>query len=472
MKKYLLLIFLSFMVLCYTKTYANNYKKIRTFEFHYEVGSTSHRLFSRALEEAVSDTCDLLIIDLNTFGGTLKHADSIRTSILSSKLPIWVFINNNAASAGALISIACDSIFMVSSATIGAATVVNGMDGQALPDKYQSRMRAMMRATAESHGKVDGKWFRDPDIAEAMVDQNLSVAGVSDSGNVLTLTAEEAVDLRYCEGVRSGMNDVLERAGIDIDDSEVSQFKPTTMDTLIGWLIKPSVSGILISIIVLGIFTEIRTPGIGVPLVFALIAAMLYFAPLYIEGFASNWEIILFAIGVILIALEMFVISGFGLAGILGIICMFTGLIFSLLNNDIFNFEPVDTSRVGVAFSSLIISLLIGVGGLSLLFAKLLSNKQGFFGRVALHNSIDSNASTAEAIYNKGSETLGTIVGEKGVASSWLHPIGTVIIKERIYNAVAIHNKFIEKGKTVLVLRVQGNDLVVKEIHYCPVKNY
>ncbi|MFV0346636.1 MAG: NfeD family protein [Bacteroidales bacterium] len=464
MKKYLSLIFLSFMVLCYTEIYAGDYKKIHTFDFHDEVGSTSHRLFSKALREAEREDVDLFIIDLNTFGGTLEHADSIRTSILNSKLPIWVFINNNAASAGALISIACDSIFMVSSATIGAATVVNGMDGQALPDKNQSYMRGMMRATAESHGKVDGKWFRNPDIAEAMVDQNLSVPGVSDSGKVLTLTADEAIALNYCEGIRANMDDVLSKAGVDVSEAEIRKFEPSTTDRMIGWLLNPAVSGILISVIVLGIFTEIRTPGIGVPLAFAVIAAILYFAPLYIEGVAANWEIILFFVGLILLALEIFVMPGFGVAGISGIICLFISMVFSLVNNDYFNFEPVDTSRISTALSSFIISLLVGVVGISLLFTRLLSNKKGFLGRVSLHSTIDGNVSTAEATYNKGSEVVDTVVGKEGLAHSWLHPIGTVNIKGRIYNAIALHNKFIEKGKAVVVLSVQGNDLVVKEL--------
>ncbi|MFV0484417.1 MAG: NfeD family protein [Bacteroidales bacterium] len=464
MKKFLPLIFLSFMLLCYAETYAGDYKKIHTFEFHDEVGSTSHRLFSKALREAEREDADLFIIDLNTFGGTLEHADSIRTSILDSKIPIWVFINNNAASAGALISIACDSIFMVSSATIGAATVVNGMDGQALPDKYQSYMRGMMRATAESHGKVDGNWFRNPDIAEAMVDQNLRVPGISDSGKVLTLTAGEAIEFNYCEGIRSDINDVLERAGVDADNAEITEFEPTTMDKMIGWLIKPTVSGILISIIILGIFTEVRTPGIGVPLAFAVLASILYFAPLYIEGFAANWEIIIFLLGLLLIALEIFVIPGFGVAGILGLVCIFGGLFFSIMNNDFFDFEPVDMSRLGDAFSSFIISLIVGFAAVSLLLAKVLSNKRGFLGRVALHGTIDSNVSTAESTFNKNNEESDTIVGKVGVTHSWLHPIGEICVNERIYNAIALHNKFIEKGKTVEVVGIKGNDLVAKEI--------
>ena len=155
------------------------------FDIKREIGPAAWRQTKDAFEEADSLDADLILIHMNTYGGMVIHADSIRTAILNSKKPVYVFIDNNAASAGALISIACDSIYMRSGANIGAATVVN-QTGQAMPDKYQSYMRSTMRATAEAHGKdtiiqagdTIYKWKRDPLIAEAMVDPRTYIENV------------------------------------------------------------------------------------------------------------------------------------------------------------------------------------------------------------------------------------------------------------------------------------------------------
>ena len=158
-----------------------------------EIGPEIWRLVKKSFEKAEQEKADHILIDMNTYGGMVVYADSLRSLILNYPKPVWVFIDNNAASAGALISIACDRIFMREGANIGAATVVN-QTGDAMPDKYQSYMRSMIRATAQAHGKdtvmENGqrviRWKRDPRIAEAMVDERDVVEGVTDSGKVVT----------------------------------------------------------------------------------------------------------------------------------------------------------------------------------------------------------------------------------------------------------------------------------------------
>ncbi|UCG28001.1 MAG: nodulation protein NfeD, partial [Bacteroidales bacterium] len=147
------------------------------FEIREQIAAPVWRTTLKSFDEAHRLQADYLLIHMNTYGGLLDAADSIRTKIINSRIPVLVFIDNNAASAGALISIACDSIYMRPGSSIGAATVVNA-SGEVVPDKYQSFMRSTMRATAESHGKdtvISGTdttlvWHRDPRIAEAMVD--------------------------------------------------------------------------------------------------------------------------------------------------------------------------------------------------------------------------------------------------------------------------------------------------------------
>jgi membrane-bound serine protease (ClpP class) len=229
---------------------------------------------------------------------------------------------------------------MRSSASMGAATVVNET-GAAMPDKYQSYMRSTIRATAEAHGKdtiVNGtdtiyKWHRDPHIAEAMVDDRTVIPNLIDSGKTLTFTTEEAMKHGYCEGTAENIEAVLTQAGYAAGTYTLQVYEPSTMDSLKGILTNTFLQSILIMLIIGGIYFELQTPGIGFPLAAAVVAAILYFAPLYIDGLAASWEIILFAIGVILIILEIFVIPGFGVAGISGIGLVIFGLTMSMIDN-------------------------------------------------------------------------------------------------------------------------------------------
>jgi membrane-bound serine protease (ClpP class) len=148
-------------------------KNIYYLKLHAEIDKGAARLVKNAVDEAEKQKADYFLLDLNTFGGLLDAADEIRSKLLNTKIPTIVWINNNAASAGALISIACDSIYMIEGASIGAATVVN-QDGERAPDKYQSYMRSLMRSTAETNG-------RNPKIAEAMVDEDVIVSGIKDT---------------------------------------------------------------------------------------------------------------------------------------------------------------------------------------------------------------------------------------------------------------------------------------------------
>ncbi|KAB2918311.1 MAG: nodulation protein NfeD, partial [Bacteroidetes bacterium] len=221
--------------------------KIVKFSIHEEIAPKATRKTMRAFEEAERVKADLIILDLNTYGGLVSDADSIRTRILNSKIPVYVFIENNAASAGALISIACNKIFMRKGATIGAATVVNE-SGEKVPDKYQSYMRSKMRATAEARG-------RNPDIAQAMVDGDIVVPGVNDSGKIVTLTTTEAIKHRFCDGEAETVEEMLKQAGVK--EYDIVEVQDTAMDGIMGFLMHPGTSGVLILLIFLGIYYEL-----------------------------------------------------------------------------------------------------------------------------------------------------------------------------------------------------------------------
>ena len=298
MKKFHKYIF--FLILFFQYFVSNSQNTVYQIDITKEIGSTTWRYLRAGLHQAQEQNAKAVILRLNTYGGTVVHADSMRTAILNAPIPVYAFVDNNAASAGALIAIACDSIYMRSSASMGAATVVNET-GAAMPDKYQSYMRATMRATAESHGKDEsGNWRRNPLIAEAMVDERVIVPNLCDSGKVLTLTANESIAQKYCEGIVDNVDEIISQK-LRYETYTLQEFKPSLFDDIAGFLTHPAFQALMVTLIFGGIFMELKTPGIGLPSAIACTAAVLYFTPLYIDGLAANWEILLFVIGIILL---------------------------------------------------------------------------------------------------------------------------------------------------------------------------
>lgn len=425
-----------------------------------EIGPEIWRLVKKSFEKAEQEKADYILIDMNTYGGMVVYADSLRSLILNSSRPVWVFINNNAASAGALIAIACDKIYMREGANIGAATVVN-QTGEAMPDKYQSYMRSMIRSTAQAHGKdtiVEGRdtiyrWKRDPHIAEAMVDQTITIAGVSDSGKVVTFTPHEAVKYGFCDGIADKVEEVLQEEGVE--HYTISTYTPTAMDKIIGFLINPFVRGLFIMVIIGGIYFELQTPGIGFPLAAAAVACLLYFAPLYLEGFAGYWEIILFVIGVLLLLLEIFVIPGFGVTGISGIICIIMALVMAGI--DEFSFEFMG-DFVGALLKSLlvvVVSSLLGLGLSLWLGGKLFASRRWAFALQAEQRP--------EEGYVGVDMTAAREIEKIGVALTDLRPSGKVIINEEVYDAMTEQGEYIQKGSTIKVVKYQAGQLYVLE---------
>lgn len=415
-------------------------------EIKEEIAPPIERKTKRAFSEARRLDADLMLIHMNTYGGMLNSADSIRTIILKSPIPVYVFIDNNAASAGALISIACDRIYMTSGANIGAATVVD-QSGTPLPDKYQSYMRSMMRSTAETKG-------RDPEIAQAMVDERIYIEGITDTGQVLTFTAREAMEHNFCEGIAESVDEVLKIA--EIDNYEIVEQEFTGIDKIINFLIKPFISGILIMVIIGGIYFELQSPGIGFPSAAAFFAALLYFAPLYLEGLAEHWEIILFIIGVVLIAIEIFVAPGFGVPGILGISFILAGLTLSMTGNMGLDFTGIAMTGIIKSFFIVVIAMFT-----SLILSFYLSKKlftSTTFGHLAL-----DTVQQREDGYASSDNRYKNMVGQNGIAYTVLRPSGKVRIGNDIFDATA-EAGYIDKGDPIRVTGYQTSQLFVVEI--------
>ncbi|SUJ01851.1 signal peptide peptidase SppA, 36K type [Sphingobacterium spiritivorum] len=412
---------------------------------HDEIGPAAWRTFDKATKRASALKSDYLLVELNTFGGAVNYADSIRSRLLNSPMKTVVYINHNAASAGALIAMASDYIYMQKGASIGAASVVDAK-GEVLPEKYQSYMRGLMRATAEAKG-------RDPKIAEAFVDPSVSLPNLKPDGKLLTMTADEAVKAGVAKAEVSANKEIFIDLGIS--KPTVTVHEVGMIDNIIGFLINPVVSGALILLIIGGIYAEMQTPGIGFALAVALIAAALFFAPLYMEGLAAHWEIALFFIGVILIALEIFVIPGFGVTGILGIICLVCGLAFSMVSNDYFDFKLAHPGMLFNSFLIVIGSMFLAVI-LMVIFGKNIL-KSSAFKRLVLEDEQKSDQGYTSSV------SKADLLHKQGVAKTVLRPSGKIEIDGVWYDAVALDG-FIDAGDLIYVEKHENYNLFVRKI--------
>ena len=403
-----------------------------------DVDPSSQRLVTLGLEKAAQAQADYVMLDLNTYGGAVNAADSIRAAILRCEIPVVAYINMQAASAGALISIACDSIYMKTGSTIGAATVVD-QTGKVMPDKYQSFMRGMMRSTAQANG-------RDPHIAESM----------TDTADVRSMTPVEAMEVGYCEGICESEYEVAQKVVGDgtfiIKNMEDDM---TWLDKVIQFLLNPLLQSIFMMMIIGGIFVEIRTPGIGLPLLTAIAGALLYFAPGYLGHLVSYWEILLFVVGLVLIAMEIFVIPGFGVCGVTGIIAVVVSLAFAMVDNiELFHWDgSLNLEPLLMPLGIVIISASAAIFGSVWLVKKLYDTRS--FDHIALRQEMKADEGFTGVVTG-----LEALVGETVTVFTDLRPSGKVITKDgRIYEATLKYGGFASKGETLKVLSAEQGRL-------------
>ena len=403
-----------------------------------DIDKAAQRLVTVGLEKADRAGADYVLIDIDTYGGAVDAADSIRSAILRYDRPVAAYVNMQAASAGALISIACDSIYMKTGSSIGAATVVD-QSGNVMPDKYQSFMRGMMRSTAQANG-------RDPKIAESM----------TDTANVLSMTPSEAIEVGYCEGIYETVDEVAQAmAGDKAFVVKSMEDDMTFLDRLIQFLLNPLLQSIFMMMIIGGIFVEIRTPGIGLPLVTAIVGALLYFAPGYLGHLVSYWEILLFVVGLILIALEIFVIPGFGVAGITGIVAVVLSLAFAMVDNiELFNWDgSLNLQPIIQPLGIVVISAAAAVFGSVWLVRKLYSTRS--FDHIALRQEMK-----AEEGFTGVVSGLESLVGSNVTVFTDMRPGGKVQTEDgRVLEATLKFGGFASKGEILKVLSAEQGRL-------------
>ena len=403
----------------------------------------------RVLSEAANANAAAVVLEVNTFGGRVDAAVLIRDALLESKVRTVAFINKRAISAGALISLAAETIAMADGSTIGAATPVQmglpGAPAQPVAEKTVSYMRKEFRATAE-------KRKRPGLIAEAMVDADVVIPDLIEKGKLLTLTTEEALNHKVADFRANSLDFVLE--SLQLGNAEIRHVSETWAETLVRFLTHPVVSSLLMTLGMLGIIMEIRLPGFGLPGILGIISLALFFWGHGLVRLAGLEEFLLVGIGLVLVGAEIFFVPGFGVTGILGIIALLGGLGLSLVGAGA-TWEVVLES-VGQVAISILIAIIVALVLLRA-FPRLPFGK-----RLVLDKELPAGEG-----YASTPESDRHWLGKRGTAATDLHPAGIAHFENERVDVVS-SGDFIPAGQPIEVARVEGNRIVVRrcqELH-------
>ena len=398
---------------------------------------------SRTLREAREAGAAAVLLDINTFGGRVDAAVAMRDELLNAPVRTIAFVNQRAISAGALIALACETLVMTKGGTIGAATPVVSGGGETKPadEKSVSYVRKEFRATAEARK-------RPPVFAEAMVDADVEIAGVIAKGKLLTLTSSEALQHKVADLAAATIGAALEAAGLP--NATVRNASQTWAESVVRFLTNPIVSSLLMTVGLLGLLVEIRTPGFGVPGTIGLALLGLFFWGHWIVRLAGWEELLLITIGVLLLALEVFVIPGITLAGVAGVFALVAGLGMTLIG------AGATVSVVITALGRVAISILLAMAGM-LVLARMLPRLP--FGR----QLVLETGMPADLGYVSAPESDHRRLGRIGKTLSPLRPAGIAEIDGSRVDVVS-DGGFIEAGVAIEVSRVDGNRMVVRRV--------
>jgi len=394
----------------------------------------------RSIAEAEAAGARAVVLEIETPGGRIDAAQRIVNAIGAAKIPVYAFVNRRAFSAGAMIALAADEVYMIPGAVIGAATPVTG-EGEKAPEKIVSAMRSEMRALAEARGL-------DPRIAEAMVDEEIEIPGVVEAGKLLTLTTEEAVRVGYAREV-AGWDALL--AALELEGAEVYRAETNWAESVVRFVTHPVVAPLLLSLGLLGLIVEIKTPAFGLAGLAGIASLALFFGSHMILGLAGWEEVILLVAGLALLGVEIFVVPGFGIFGVAGTLAVLASLYLSLVGNMATGF---DLSQAALILSTAIALVLVGAWTIIRLLPR---NERFRRSGIMLGDSLSRETGYLSAPVRPD------LVGHEGVALTDLRPAGTAQIGDERVDVVA-DGSWIERGTPIRVVRSDGYRHVVQPV--------
>jgi membrane-bound serine protease (ClpP class) len=364
-------------------------------------------------------------------------AERIADAIRASHVPVYAFVNPRAYSAGALIALATNGIYMREGAVLGAATPVDGQ-GTKAPEKYVSAMRAEFRALAEARGL-------DPRIAEAMVDESLGAPGVAEPGKLVTLSTAEALRVGYAKGQVETEDQLLSTIGVA--GARVEAIDINWAETVVRFLTSPIVSPLLLSLGILALLAEVKAGAHGLGLLVGLGSLGLFFGSSLILGLAGMEEVILLCLGFVAVAVEVFLLPGFGVAGILGALLIGASVVLAMLGSFPTGGDVVQA--LAVLGASVFITLAVAFA-----WFRHLPNSRRFRGLIHQEASLSAEGYVSAL-------PRGELVGRQGVALSDLRPAGVATVDgERI--DVVTEGEYIQANSPIEVMRAEGYRHVVR----------
>lgn len=394
----------------------------------------------RVLREAEVQGAEAVVVHINTPGGRADAATQIRDVLLNTPVRTIAFVDKKALSAGALIALACQEIYMAGGSVMGAAAPVS-INGLPMSEKTVSAIRKLFRATAEHHG-------RSPEVAEAMVDADVAVEGVVEAGKLLTLSTQEALKLEMANGRADSLASLLEQLGIP--NRAVTQATWNWAEWLVQALTQWPVPAILLLVGCLALWVEFIEPGFGLGGIIGLMCLGLFFGNHHLIGLAGWEEALLIGLGFVFLAVEFFVIPGFGIAGILGIIALGAGMYLSLLGT-----YPTSAEvwYAGLSVLSVIILVLIGIFGMLTLF----TYKPGW-SRLSLGTHLQRGAGREASSQALASSPW---LGVSGLTETPLMPSGAGVFRGQRLDIIS-EGEYVPVETPVTIVRVEGHRMVVR----------
>ena len=460
----------------------------------------------REARRAVNHGAEFIIFEIDTFGGRVDSALQIASFIMSLRnvrTIAWVTSGEDSMgvswSAGALIAMACREIYMAPGTSMGAAAPVMASPGgaaQAADEKTVAAVRSQIAALAERNGHPVGLALAmvdfDVELWEVRVDgqtraltfQELErlerdargtntvierIGVISEVGKLLSLTAGEALHFGLLAGIAEDQESLAEVLGIT---GEITRSYPSAADSLISFLTSGPVQTLLILLGLVMIFLEIQSPGIGIPGTVAVIAFLVVFGSSALLGRVGSLEILLFIVGVGLLAVEIFVLPGFGVAGISGLIVIGLSLVLSMQDFVIpsFDWEWALFGRNALVVFAGVIASVTGIAIVALTGPKLrmfdaLTLKTAITGTAGgpdPESTLAKTVTVEKALPLEDEENFAALVGKTGIADTVLRPSGRALIDGKIYSVDA-DNEFVDAGMGIVVTRVWGNKIVVRK---------
>jgi len=392
----------------------------------------------RSLREAEAAGAHAAVLDIDTPGGRVDAAEQIADAIGDAGLPVYAYVNRRALSAGALIALATSEIYMRPGSTLGAATPITG-EGAPASEKIVSAMRSAFRSLAEARDL-------DPRIAEAMVDESIAIPGIIEEGRLLTLSTEEAVAVGFAQAV-DDWNGLL--ASIGVEGAQVVETQINWAERVVRFLTHPLVAPFLLSLGFLGLLIEIKTPAFGLAGLAGISSLALFFGSHFIIGLAG-WEVaLLLGLGLTLLAVELLVLPGFGVAGVLGLVAVVASIFLSMVG------RLPTTGDVLIALNVLGGSVLIVAFAGWQLIRRLPQDRRG---RSLLHREeLTRELGYSSAVLRED------LIGLEGITLTDLRPAGTIRIgAERI--DVVSEGSWVPAGTPVRIVRAEGYRHVVEPL--------